>query len=270
MATKICVVCGEEFSPKNKNQIACSHECQKLNKRQKDRERHHKNYALTHPATRINICAVCGKEFTPHKRNPHQITCSPECQTVRKKQIANEHYHIYCKQDIPPKSCIVCGKKFFPRDSRQKTCGSHACQKIYHEGLRKIWAQRNRDRWKIYRTTYIAKNPEKYREESKRHCHKSYWRDVDASRQKARERYWLNPDFYRSNMRQRYYKSAAENRIRDKLKRIDNGQKTFPFCSVCGKKFTPRYKGEKFCSPECRLHSPLYRILLAAESSMGY
>ena len=61
----------------------------------------------------------------------------------------------------------------------------------------------------------------------------------------------------------------AQQIIIEKLNEGSRGKIIPPFCHTCGQDFTPKFKGEKYCSDECRLKSPLWRILLDRYKNYG-
>lgn len=135
------------------------------------------------------------------------------------------------------KQCVICGNEFDAKGNL-KTC-SDTCRVT----LRKATQYLSSKNWK-------ANNHEKFLEINRKSRHKNY------EKHKAQ-----NQKLYRRN--------RAKILIRIKLKRIDEGKKVKPFCCVCGKSFKPKFYHEHFCSDECRYDSPLYKILLHAESAAG-
>lgn len=61
----------------------------------------------------------------------------------------------------------------------------------------------------------------------------------------------------------------AQQIIIKKLNECTRGEIIPPFCHTCGQDFTPKFKGEKYCSDECRFKSPLWRILLDRYKNYG-
>ena len=61
----------------------------------------------------------------------------------------------------------------------------------------------------------------------------------------------------------------AQQIIIEKLNEGSRGKIIPPFCHTCGQDFTPKFKGEKYCSDECRFKSPLWRILLDRYKNYG-
>lgn len=94
-------------------------------------------------------------------------------------------------------------------------------------------------------------------------CKKAHKKQVDkdyhkahpeAQRQHFKKYCSKNTEYFH----QRYLRNRALILIRGKLKKENH----HPFCSVCGKEFKPKYKGEKICSDQCRENSPLYQLWL--------
>ena len=61
----------------------------------------------------------------------------------------------------------------------------------------------------------------------------------------------------------------AQQIIIEKLNEGSRGKIIPPFCHTCGQDFTPKFKGEKYCSDECRHKSPLWRILITKYHAYG-
>lgn len=74
----------------------------------------------------------------------------------------------------------------------------------------------------------------------------------EAQRKRCKKYYSKSTESFH----QRYLRNRALILIRGKLKKENHR----PFCSVCGKEFKPKYKGEKICSDQCREKSPLYQL----------
>lgn len=119
------------------------------------------------------------------------------------------------------RQCVICGNDFDTKGTRKKVC-SPECKKARKKQINK----------KYYKT---------HREIYRQHCKKYYSKNAEYSRQR---------------FHQRYLRNRALILIRGKLKKENHR----PFCSVCGKEFKPKYKGEKICSDQCRENSPLYQL----------
>lgn len=138
--------------------------------------------------------------------------------------------------------CRFCEKEFTPANSNFKFC-SDTCR-------------RNNDRKRQReRRAKRMKDPE-YREQVNRRWRELYHAGHLNTKKSSREYYWNHRDEILAKKLER----ARMQRINFKLKKCTSNQTHQPFCQYCGKDFTPSYKGEKYCSPECYAQSPL-RIL---------
>lgn len=138
-----CAQCGKEFYPKSTRQIYCCKDCavkgarkKEKNKRISEKEGH---------AFSKKICKICGKPFWP--ACGIQVTCSEECKKANGKELHHSAYlqrkenhramqdkgKVYINEKynrcIHQKTCIICGKQFFPDFGRETTC-SPECKKI--------------------------------------------------------------------------------------------------------------------------------------------
>lgn len=130
-----CIVCGELFTPKNKDQILCGKpECRKERLSRQERHIPDENYTAligtyeykTKGANKI--CPFCGKQFITSVWN--QQYCSRECeQNSLKLKNPNSLLH--------ERNCIVCGKSFIPTHSQQIIC-SRKCKLERRRQLYKI------------------------------------------------------------------------------------------------------------------------------------
>ena len=139
--TRICVHCGKEFIPSNKNNIYCSENCNKNASRERNLVETtcllcgKKFLAEKNRGTKfcsricagrakerkeVRVCINCGKEFSVQMSSNRRI-CSDEC-----------HQKNLPQKEI--KICPICGKIFksFP-SQKQKYC-SREC---YHKSMRK-------------------------------------------------------------------------------------------------------------------------------------
>lgn len=69
MVRRACIVCGQEFKPRHKEQTTCSHDCDQRRRR----------------TERLRICPVCGKQFD-YGTHRHKLTCSKECAGVQRRK----------------------------------------------------------------------------------------------------------------------------------------------------------------------------------------
>ena len=115
-----CIICGELFTPKNKDQILCGKpECRKERLSRQERRIPDENYtaligAYEYKTKGANkVCPFCGKQFVTSVWN--QEYCSRECeQNSLKLKNPNSLLH--------ERICIVCGKSFIPTHSQQIIC----------------------------------------------------------------------------------------------------------------------------------------------------
>lgn len=125
LTVRKCIICGEEFMPKNKSQILCGKtECFKERAyRQKQNipeEKYPNLIGVYHFSTSgvEKICPTCGKTFVTKVWN--QIYCSRNCENVPLK-LKNKGCLLH------EKTCIVCGKTFMPNSPQQAVC-SEECK----------------------------------------------------------------------------------------------------------------------------------------------
>ena len=212
----------------------------------------------------FKTCQICGKIFEPN--HPAQLVCSDECRRKKKTRLYQERNGtpdiIFCKQ---------CGRQI-PNAKRRTRLYCDECN-----------AQRQREHFadlhKRYRphksrAAYCKKYYQTHRDKilARRKIYRAANRHVISL--KRRERYRLNPEPRKQSAKLYYQKHKDRiNRRRYiilKLKQIDAGIKTYPFCMHCGKMFKPAYKGEKYCSESCRRQSPLYRVWCRIKSRLNY
>lgn len=109
--TGLCWYCGEPLNNPTEYQKFCSHRCS---------TRYYRNDPVTLE------CVVCGKSFVPFDRN---ITCSPECNEQRKRDV-NRAWHVRRTQPIhAPRKCAVCGNDFIPFKRNQYLCDKAECKR---------------------------------------------------------------------------------------------------------------------------------------------
>jgi hypothetical protein len=112
MRTKLCVECGEFFSPHHFNEKTCSKLCMTLRRK--------KEYV---PVLRkLKICPICESDFIPNNSNNSKY-CSDKCRKfingLRKKEWQRKNYKPY---KTTQEECSVCGIGFLKKRSHQKYC----------------------------------------------------------------------------------------------------------------------------------------------------
>ena len=151
--TKICPVCGKEFTTSNEKKIRCCSNCNAAAYRDRHRVKHEK------------VCPICGKKFIA--RRSIDVYCSKEC--YEESKVIYRHTHKVIKEQIE-KTCPVCGKKFVGKNSRKTYC-SRKCQ------------------WQAYRSEHSEEISEKrkaYYHENKEHYKK--WEEANKEK-RARQRH---------------------------------------------------------------------------------
>ncbi len=125
-----CLVCGEYFVPKNKQQKICSDECRTKNNRQKAYKSYQKKW---YDLGESRACEVCGKSFIPKSAN-HKY-CTPKCaKKFADESTKRDKYLIFLRDKF---TCFYCGKTSYedgkelhidhviPRDSGGKDIASN-------------------------------------------------------------------------------------------------------------------------------------------------
>lgn len=128
-----CIICGEQFIPKNKDQLLCGKpECRKERASRQKRGIPDEDYinlvgVYEHQVKGENkVCPFCGKPFVTSVWN--QQYCSRECE---QNAIKLKNSNCFLNERV----CIVCGKHFTPTHSQQAIC-SETCRKIRNKQLR--------------------------------------------------------------------------------------------------------------------------------------
>lgn len=158
-----------------------------------------------------DVCRICGKEFKFW--HSQAKTCGKECSKKysselkrlyrlnnreKTKEKGREYYYKHRK--LKEKICKICGKSFYLRGSKAKTC-SEECRKINIRINRnrnsKIWVRRHPEKRKEITRQYSIKNkailnkksrewhkknPQKGRESTKR------WRKANPEKRNAQAR----------------------------------------------------------------------------------
>lgn len=133
--------------------------------------------------------------------------------------------------------CVICGKPFEKKNWNQITCSPECGQIRYRQGQRVYHARKRLAR-----------------------------RKQQLAELQAKQRARLNRPFAPLN----YLKDdEAQALIIKKINLAAQDLLARPFCHTCGQDFTPKFKGEKYCSDECRHKSPLWRILITKYHAYG-
>ena len=75
--TRICLICGKQYAPRNARQKYCSTACNREAQRRKDAEKYYQKKEAIGERQVIKICPICGKKFSTDKA--FKLYCSPEC-----------------------------------------------------------------------------------------------------------------------------------------------------------------------------------------------
>lgn len=111
-----CIICGEEFYTELHSKKACSKECARLKRNQRDRKKY-----LAKLIFYPRVCTVCGKEF--ETSNMHIRTCSKEC--VIKKYSCK-----FRRKTLEKRICVTCKCEFETTNKNQINC-SKPCMIAY-------------------------------------------------------------------------------------------------------------------------------------------
>lgn len=84
-------------------------------------------------------CKMCGEEF--EQVNKNHMYCS-NCKAERHRQRNKENYYMERNVDHD-KICVVCGKQFVAKSSRQLCC-SNACSIINKRNKTVTWSEKNK------------------------------------------------------------------------------------------------------------------------------
>lgn len=161
--------------------------------------------------------------------------------------------------------CRDCGKEFFDEEHPKR----RLCDDCRREHRRLIEAQR----WLKIKsdTALLEANRRKGRECAKRHREtlaaykKKYYREHQEQLSERYKAYYHEHREAKKAYAREQWKNLSEEdknrkRLNRKLKKSCTTESHKPFCQWCGRDFTPKYKGEKYCSEECYSHSPLRQI----------
>lgn len=86
--TRICLICGKQYAPRNARQKYCSTACNREAQRIKDAEKYYQKKEAAGDKHVLKVCPICGKEFSTDKS--FKLYCSPECYALSRtdKQLA--------------------------------------------------------------------------------------------------------------------------------------------------------------------------------------
>lgn len=186
--TKVCPVCGKEFTTLNNRKKYCCANCNAAAYRDRNRVKH------------LKVCPMCGKEFSA--RRSIDVYCSKECYEESKVIYRREHRVI---KEAFKKMCPVCGKEFVGKTSRKMYC-SRKCKEIaykqkHSEELRK----RSRARYHSNKE-YFKKWEEANKEKRLRQKREYYL----AHKEEKKEYAELNRERIRTNSRNLYHKNKKD------------------------------------------------------------
>ena len=182
------------------------------------------------------ICRDCGKEFVDEEHPKRRL-----CDDCRDKNIRESTRQSWERRWSNPT---------FREKQRQRALEYYTSHKEECNTRKKQYYQKNREAQIEKSKQYYAQ----HREERKAYNREYFQRRKPEQRLKAKiyHREWyrrLTPDDKRRKLLNRKLKKLEYNNVAHN-----------PFCQHCGRDFTPKYKGEKYCSEECYSHSPLRRI----------
>ena len=146
--------------------------------------------------------------------------------------------------------CRDCGEEFFDEDhprrllcddcrlEHQRTSFKKYYTKVLNDPVR-------RERRKQIKRNYYHRHKERCNAYSKKYS-REHAEEINAYHRERWKR--MTPDDKRRRL------------LNGKLRKAVANDEHKPFCQWCGRNFTPKYKGEKYCSEECYSHSPLRRL----------
>ena len=121
--TKKCIICGEEFKPRNSKHLCCSEECSKVYTNQRNKKNYYlnkekrleyqKQYKFKNQDKIKNkyttyyskTCMICSKEFVTTKSKT--VCCCKECKKIRKRKQAQEYLNNKYKNNINFKLTVL-------------------------------------------------------------------------------------------------------------------------------------------------------------------
>ena len=133
--TKVCPICGKEFTPSRSHSTYCSPKCRKVKKSERSQA-----YRDKRKAEIKKLCDICGKEFVTSRTN--QKFCSMKCKQIWHNKY-NRSYYRQTQGPVSERICKCCGKKFTPSDRYRRYC-SNACKLKGNYKLKEDWRNENK------------------------------------------------------------------------------------------------------------------------------
>ena len=186
--TKICPVCGKEFTTSNEKKIRCCSNCNAAAYRDRHRVKHEK------------VCPICGKKFIA--RRSIDVYCSKEC--YEESKVIYRHTHKVIKEQ-PEKICPVCGKKFVGKNSRRTYCSRKCQYQAYREEHKEELLEKHRARYHENKE-YYKKWEEANKEKRLRQKREYYLTHKEEKKEYAR----LNRERIRENSRNLHHKNKKD------------------------------------------------------------
>ena len=109
MEARACRHCGKAFEPIKANQLYCCPDHERTARQERNRVK-----------PEPKPCAGCGQIFLPY-RNSQKY--GPDCDCRRQAHLQKQG-----RQQLPQRSCCICGTQFTPRRDTQITCNSPVCR----------------------------------------------------------------------------------------------------------------------------------------------
>lgn len=207
-----CIICGEDFIPKNPLQKVCDKEECKLERNYRYRKGVLKDYfdknADKYSFKKINqtkICPVCKNEFVTTSWN--QIYCSRKCREEVCKSL-NPNSLMYEKE------CIICGKKFYPNSSSKLTCSDKCSKELSKIRANKRKENKHKVEYDIIKCQYCGEYF-KPKTHNQKFCNKEH-----------QELYYKEHNIYSIMGKEWYIKNRDKVREQHKIYYLNNKEKT--------------------------------------------